>query len=344
MFQNVKVNQMSTRLSTILVAVASANTMFLAGALNAAEWQITSVNGVATQGEAWISFTPDGAFGGSTGCNRFQGAGRVDEGSLLVEGPVAATQMACPGDELSRQEDGIFGLLVGSVDVFFDPFAERMTLVQGAATAELISTSAAPIANSPPAEPAPPEPAQPEPPALATASFVNVYGVSDRLNIHSEPSVSSPVVGKAEAGTMFRNKGCEPGEAHDWCNVVYLDASGIEGWAAAEFLEPAVAATRAGAGVFDRIGTLDCTDSPNGAVEKCDFGIALDADGTAVVAVFRNDGLQRLLTFVGGTFAFTDTSEAAGGFDAAATRDGEHTIVVVEGERYEIEDSILTGR
>lgn len=181
-----------------------------------------------------------------------------------------------------------------------------------------------------------------DPGALAVAAFVTVTGVSDRLNIHAEPGVSSKVVSKAYAGTLFRNGGCQPGAAHDWCNVVYLDASGIEGWAAAEFLEPAAAAIRAGRGVYDQIGTLDCHDAPDAPASKCDYGVARDADGTAVVAVFRPDGAQRLLTFLDGGFVVADTSAAAGGADASAAREGEATIVTVGAERYEIPDFLLS--
>lgn len=327
-----------------LTAAAAAATALLAGGpLAAGEWRIASLDGAPTEGDARIAFAPDGSFAGSTGCNLFQGAGRIAQGRLVIDGPVATTRMACPGAALTRQEDGILGLLGGEVDLAFDPFADTLVLSRGATRVALTAAGAAPA--QPPMPEASPGPDTPEPQAmpLAEAGFVNVFGVSDRLNIHAEPSVSSPVVGKAPAGTLFRSKGCQAGDAHDWCNVVHLDASGLEGWAAAEYLEPAVAAIRAGQGVFDQIGTLACTDAPGAPGAKCDYGVARDPDGTAVVAVFRSDGRPRLLTFVDGVFSFADSSEAGGGFDAAGTRAGESTIVTVDGERYEVPDYLLSG-
>lgn len=321
-------------------AAASAGIVLaLSAPAMAGEWQIVSVNGNAVAGEARVTFNADGTFGGSTGCNRFQGAGRIEAGAMVVSGPLAVTQMACPGDAMTRQDDAIVALFADTLSLAFDPFSETMTLARPDHQIMLAPPGAAVAPEAPP-EPAP-KPA-PEPLALTDATFVNVFGISDRLRIHSAPGADASVVGRVEAGTLLRNKGCQTGSAHDWCNVVFLDASRTEGWAAAEYLEPASAALRAGQRVFDEIGTLTCMETEGGAATECDFGIARDRDGTAVLTVFRADGGERVLTFQNGAFAFADTSEAGGGFDAAAEVDGDLIIVSVGGETYRVRTSLFS--
>lgn len=324
------------RTSKSFVAVVAV-ALLATSAANAAEWLIASVDGVATEGDARIAFNRDGTFGGSTGCNRFQGSGTFEDGQLVIDAPVATTKMACPGNALTRQDDTIVALFDGAIDVDFDPFGDRMTFSRiGTAVAlDLAGDAYAPDTG-------PHQPSEPEQISLSSAAFVNVFGLSGHLNIHAEPNVSSRVVGKASAGILFRSNGCEQGQAHDWCNVVFLDASGVQGWAAAEYLEPATADIRAGEGIFDQIGKLSCAETEDDPQTECDFGIARDPNGTAVVSVFRPDGFQRFLTFRNGAFAFTDSSQAGGGFDAAGSHQGDRTIVVIDGERYDVPDSLLS--
>ena len=100
------------------------------------------------------------------------------------------------------------------------------------------------------------------------------------------------MIGRVEAGTLLRNLGCREGGGRDWCNIEYVDASGTQGWAAAEYLEPASASIRAGQGIYDQIGRLGCVDVAGGAATECEYGVARDRDGTAVVTVFRGDRTQ----------------------------------------------------
>jgi heat shock protein HslJ len=50
-----------------------------------------------------VEFTSDGKIGGSSGCNRYAGAYKVDGNSLLISSPLASTMMAC-SEEVMDQE------------------------------------------------------------------------------------------------------------------------------------------------------------------------------------------------------------------------------------------------
>jgi heat shock protein HslJ len=50
-----------------------------------------------------VEFTTDGKMGGSSGCNRYTGAYKVEGNSLLISSPLASTMMAC-SQELMDQE------------------------------------------------------------------------------------------------------------------------------------------------------------------------------------------------------------------------------------------------
>ncbi|MWD26252.1 SH3 domain-containing protein [Aquicoccus sp. SCR17] len=63
-----------------------------------------------------------------------------------------------------------------------------------------------------------------------------------RLLVHSQPSTSSPVVGKLPRGTVVENLGCQQSEGRRWCHIADGDASG---WAAAEYLVEASGPVRA---------------------------------------------------------------------------------------------------
>ena len=49
------------------------------------------------------------------------------------------------------------------------------------------------------------------------------------------------------------------------------------------------------------------------------------------------------LSFAGARFVASDTSQAGGGFDAAASREGDAVVVTVDGERFEVPLSFLAG-
>jgi hypothetical protein len=318
-----------------------AGTMGLAAsAASAQTWMIETVSGQPVLGAAEITFGTDGALAGSTGCNRFTGTGRMEGGALVIEGPLATTRMACPGEGLSAQEAAVLGVLRDRVLVAFDPFTGRLDLVGEAASLGLVPAAADTPENITGADNAPPTTAEPRGPGLPEAAYVNVFGLSGHLNIRAEPSTAAPVVARVLPGALLRNRGCRAGAGRDWCEVELLDTAQTSGWAAAEYLEAAPAGLRAGQGVFDRIGRIPCTLAGEGAAE-CEAGVARDPDGTAVVVVYRSGGAERVLSFDGETFVASDTSQAGGGFDASATREGEAVVVTVDGERFEVPLSFL---
>jgi len=65
--------------------------------------------------------------------------------------------------------------------------------------------------------------------------LVEVYGVNNALTIASQPSKSSYVVGRVNAGTTLRREGCEMANGEEWCRVSTLDGR-MHGWARERYL------------------------------------------------------------------------------------------------------------
>jgi hypothetical protein len=64
--------------------------------------------------------------------------------------------------------------------------------------------------------------------------------VQSTLNMHAEPSTSSPTFAKLQRGMVVRNLGCELHGSRTWCMVPMAPNDGASiGWVAAEFLVPA---------------------------------------------------------------------------------------------------------
>jgi heat shock protein HslJ len=103
------------------------------GTGEAAVWRFGAVNGEPTVGETAITFGRDGSVSGSTGCNRFTGRGVMDGATLVIEGPLATTRMACPGEALTTQEDRILAALQGELSATYDPFSQTLQLVNTSA-------------------------------------------------------------------------------------------------------------------------------------------------------------------------------------------------------------------
>lgn len=287
-------------------------------------WTIDAVNGTPTLGQTDLRLSDDGAFSGSTGCNSFTGTAFFADGFLLVDEPVATTRMACPGEDVTAQEDTVLRILKGAVDVAFNPVTGAMTLSKGA---DKIALSPGSFDNKTPE-------AEPEP-ALFNAGYVNVFGLSGPLNIRSEPTTEAKVVTRVLAGTLLRNDGCESRPDRGWCRIEFIDASGREGWAAAEYLQPAPALVRAKEGVFDRIGTVSCSFPGTGAAEQCDFGLARDGAHSAALVIYKPDGAAPLLSFVEGGFSSaTEDGNAIAGI-TETVNDGMIQLSFA-GERYEV--------
>jgi heat shock protein HslJ len=333
-------------LSAGLLALMAATAPVLAG-----DWRIATVNGVPAEGDAAMLFVAEGRISLRTGCNVANGNARFDAGALTVGTPLAMTRALCAGTALQAQEDALVRLLTGTIDVRFDPFTDRMTLVRGADSAELVAVQPETGDPVPRDEGAgtetSPDPAQPTAEerrqALFSAPYVNVFGLSGPLNVRQGPSTGSAVVGKVLAGTLMHNEGCEARADRDWCEVRFLDASQTHGWAAAEYLEPSPASLRAGQGVFDAIGRLACAEEAGAPLGDCDYGLARDGTHSVVVVVFRPDGMERVLFFADGGFAYADTSQAGGGFDTESTLDDGVFRIRVDSERYEIPETVVMG-
>lgn len=231
------------------------------------DWRLITVNGQMAQGDPAIGFTADGVIFGRTGCNRFSARGYLEGGTLIVDGPVATTQMACPGP-LATQDSEVLAVLSGPIAVGFDPFRARLFLSTAAGTLALDRQHAlgataqsapaqAPGAAAPAAAPvaaeSPEDPDTAEPPAEAHsfqpadgAEYWAVSGLEGRLNIRAEATTAARVLTTVQPGTVVRNRGCTEAEGRRWCDIETLDGSQLRGWAAADYLEPAEPALRAG--------------------------------------------------------------------------------------------------
>ena len=90
-------------------------------ALANTEWRLVSLGPgagpepVVVGSEVTAGFTPDG-ISGSTGCNSYSGAYRVNNGSLTTEG-LSWTEAGCPSREMWVQEDR-FQRLLAAVQSF----------------------------------------------------------------------------------------------------------------------------------------------------------------------------------------------------------------------------------
>ena len=203
-------------------------------------------------------------------------------------------------------------------------------------------TTPAPEANPNGPTPVP----YPEPDRRRTSStppYLSPFGIRDALEIRTQPSTRAPVVADALAGTVLRNYGCRETEGRRWCEVERVEGKTARGWAAAEYLEEANDALRAGQGVFDAGGWIDCSLVRGQPMSRCGFGVAREGGGTATVVVTGPDGRNRTLFFEKGDFLGADTSEADGYHDTAATKQGDLFKVRVGPERYEIFEAVIFG-
>jgi hypothetical protein len=241
--------------------------------------------------------------------------------------------MACPGDALTEQDDAMTALFGGSISVGFDPVRDILSLTNGGTTIELTRVAETGLRLPDLAEPH----AGLEPPA-GDPPYLNPFGLSDDLPLHSEPDTTSAVLGGAASGQVMRNEGCEG----TWCRVEALDGSG-SGWAARQYLEASDSVLRAGQGVFDAVGPVPCAKGIGAPMATCAMGVARDDGGSATVVVTKPDGVERILFFKDGAFLYSDTSQAGGGFESSATRESDLTLIRVDDERYEIPDAVIFG-
>lgn len=79
--------------------------------------------------ELTADFGTEGSLTGSGGCNRFRAGYTVSGGDLAV-GPVASTKIACPTEELARQELGYFEALASAAR--WDQVGRELTITNAA--------------------------------------------------------------------------------------------------------------------------------------------------------------------------------------------------------------------
>lgn len=74
------------------------------GLLQGSEWQPLQIGDVAVPADsgAFIQFHSKGRLRGFSGCNRLLAEYRASDGQIFV-GPVAATRVACPEREMTRE-------------------------------------------------------------------------------------------------------------------------------------------------------------------------------------------------------------------------------------------------
>lgn len=299
----------------------------------AQEWQAVAVNGSAPLEAPAIRFSADGALSGTTGCNSFRGTARFDNGALVIEGPVATTRMACPGDDLQVQDDTIIAVFDGRIGIEFDPLRDALRLTNGDTVLDLARMPAAgsQLPDLPETHAGLGRPSG-EPP------YLNPFGLSDDMPIRAQPDPASEVVGSAFLGQVLRNEGCEDA----WCRVATLDGM-TSGWAERRHLEASDHVLRAGQGVFDAVGRVPCAQGPGAPMTTCAMGVGRGENGTAIVVVTKPDGVDRQLFFTDGEFVNADTSEAGGGFETSVEREGDLHLIRVDDERYEIPDAVIFG-
>ncbi len=175
-----------------------------------------------------------------------------------------------------------------------------------------------------------------EPPYLTPA------GITGKSEIRATASADAEVIGGIDPGTVLRNSGCMEIDGVRWCAVSNIDGD-LSGWARAAALETAGPSLRAGQGVFDAAGTVACALGAHTPMTGCTFGAARDSSGTATVVVTKPDGIDRALFFENETFQGSDTSQAGGGFEVSATREGDLFLIRVDDEHYEIPVSFVFG-
>ena len=80
----------------------AANSVPTVAELSANAWRPSHIGEMtmAADTELYVQFEPDGKMGGYAGCNRFFGSYHLSANAITV-GPLGATRMACPSQQMS---------------------------------------------------------------------------------------------------------------------------------------------------------------------------------------------------------------------------------------------------
>jgi hypothetical protein len=179
-------------------------------------------------------------------------------------------------------------------------------------------------------------------------------GVTTFLNLREQPSTAAEIVAGLLPGAILDNLGCRAVEGRVWCDVQPL-GGGPRGYAAAEYLEPAVSpdgsvaigpddsALRAGQDDFDATGAIPCAQYAGKPMGQCEFGVSRSGGGYATVVVKKPDGRTRAIYFRMGRPIGADTSQADGYPEFRADRESDLHRIRIGDERYEIPDAVVLG-
>jgi heat shock protein HslJ len=262
------------------------------------------------------------------------------EGGRFEFGPIATTHALCPPPSMDAS------IAAQS------SFVRSYLLKDGRLHLSLLADGGVYIWEPDPNQsPAPGLPAAPED---GGPRNWEVTGVSSALNLREQPSTTAKIVTGFAPGTILDNLGCQRAEGRVWCDVQQF-GGGPRGYAAAEFLKPAVSpdgraatgsddsALRAGQGKFDAKGSIPCAQVRGQPMAACEFGVARAGGGYATVVVKRPDGGTRAIFFRMGIPVGADTSQAEGHGEFRATKEGDLHMIRVGDERYEIPDAVVLG-
>ncbi len=201
-----------------------------------------------------------------------------------------------------------------------------------------------------------PVPGQDVPAAPEDGGPINweVVEISGGLHLRAQPSTSADILSTYPSGTILDNLGCQRAEGRTWCDVQPF-GGGPRGYAAADYLKPAVASDgsvpagpetsslRAGRGEFDATGKIPCAQRAGQPMMQCDFGVARQGGGFATVVVTKPDGAKRALFFRRGIPMGADTSQADGYAEFSYDKASDLNFIRVGEERYEIPDAAILG-
>lgn len=171
------------------------------------------------------------------------------------------------------------------------------------------------------------------------------------LNVHADASTGAPAVGRFPNAAILRNLGCRMNEGRRWCQVEATAPGGITGWVAGEFLVESSAGVTDGDALvpgtpFNATGTISCVRSADAPVQDCAFGVTRDGsgNGNGSVVIDWPDGSRRAIYFEAGNPVSFDQSQAEQGLQMTVSRSVDGImIVVIGGERFEIQDSVIWG-
>lgn len=181
-----------------------------------------------------------------------------------------------------------------------------------------------------------------------------VVGVSSALNLREQPSTTAKIIARLPPGSILDNLGCRLAEDRVWCDVQPL-GGGPRGYAAAEYLQPAVSpdgsvatgpddsALRAGQGDFDATGTFPCAQYAGQPTGQCKFGVSRAGGGYATVVIKKPNGRTRAIFYRMGRPIGADTSQADGYPEFRAVKEGDLHMIRIGDERYEIPDAVPLG-